>query len=266
MRAATIVALAAALGWASAARAQGSNLGQQCIDLMSGRTPAGMNLDDLRSRCERLVRDAQENASAQRNGATVQPGQAQGAPAQGQGVLAAFGEAGRELVGSGRAPAGMGMTTRGGPVRYTLLTNAIGWFSGLGVNAELSRALDDIPRISWVAGARYSSTSATNGTATALGLMGGADWFIIGHNNEGLRIGPRLELALGREDFQGTTTFGRLGFSGELGYNFIASNGITGSLAAGLGMRVAGNNNAEFDGFTGGDFGPYVKLGIGYSW
>ena len=261
MRAATVVALAAALGWAPAARAQGSNLGEQCIDLLDGSRPQGDgNAEELRSQCASLIRGAEETR------ASVQAGEGRGTPGEGQGVLAAFGEAGRELVGSGRAPAGMGMTSRGGEVSNTLTTNAIGWFSGLGVNAELSHALESIPKISWVAGARYSTTTATNGKATALGVMGGADWFLIGRNNEGLRIGPRLELSVGREDFQGETTFGRLGFSGELGYNFIASNGITGLLAGGLGMRIAGDENPEFDSFTGGEFGPYVKLGVGYSW
>ncbi len=97
--------------------------------------------------------------------------------------------------------------------------------------------------------------------------MAGADLFIIGRNNEGLRIGPRLELAAGRERFQGSTTFARLGMSGELGYNFIATNGITGLLAAGVGGRVAGNDkNDEFASFVGGEFGPYLKFGLGYSW
>jgi hypothetical protein len=99
--------------------------------------------------------------------------------------------------------------------------------------------------------------------------MVGIDWFILGRNNEGIRVGPRLEVAGGREDFgNGNTTFGWLGLGGEVGYNFIASNGITGLAAVGLGGRVAGDEkNEDFKAFVGGtDFGPYVKDGLGYSW
>jgi hypothetical protein len=93
------------------------------------------------------------------------------------------------------------------------------------------------------------------------------DFFAIGRNNEGLRIGPRVELAVGRETFQGETTFARMGLSGEVGYNFVATNGLTGLVAGGLGGRIAGDNaNENFTSFTGGEFGPYLKVGLGYSW
>jgi hypothetical protein len=55
--------------------------------------------------------------------------------------------------------------------------------------------------------------------------------------------------------------------AGELGYNFIATNGISGTLALGVGGRVAGNDkNDSFASFVGGEFGPYAKVGVGYSW
>jgi hypothetical protein len=58
-----------------------------------------------------------------------------------------------------------------------------------------------------------------------------------------------------------------MGLGGELGYNFIASNGVTGLLAGGLGGRVAGDDqNDDFESFVGGEFGPYVKVGLGFSW
>jgi hypothetical protein len=215
-----------------------------------------------------LQQEVQQEQAQQRQAqqqARVEPGQAQQAPQPGPGVLAAFGQAGRELIGRAPSP-GLGRRGNGGYFVNTLSTNAFGWFTGLGVNAEYSRALEAAPKFSWVAGARYSRTSATNGDATAFGAMGGADWYIIGRNNEGLRIGPRIELAIGSEDFQGQTTFARLGLSGELGYNFIASNGITAQLAGGLGFRVAGDKNDNFSGFTGGELGPYLKIGVGYSW
>jgi hypothetical protein len=118
-----------------------------------------------------------------------------------------------------------------------------------------------------VAGARYSSADASNGTVSTFGAMGGVDWFIVGRNNEGFRVGPRVEVAAGREEFGNDTTFARMGLGGELGYNFIASNGITGLVAAGLGGRVAGDDqNDDFESFVGGEFGPYLKLGLGFSW
>ena len=254
-----------------------------CIDLLHGQMPDGeREVKTLRDACSSLMagrandrldaeRRRQEQLAAQEQlrqiaEGRVQPGRATGQPQQGPGVLAAFGQAGTELVGGSRAKGGMGIS-RGAPVAYTLVTNPVGWFSGIGVNAELYGAFQDAPKFSWVAGARYSATDATNGTATTFGAEAGVDFFVIGHNNEGLRIGPRMEVAAGRERFQGSTTFARLGFSGELGYNFIATNGITGLLAAGVGGRVAGNNkNDTFASFVGGEFGPYGKVGVGFSW
>jgi hypothetical protein len=100
--------------------------------------------------------------------------------------------------------------------------------------------------------------------------VGGVDWFILGQNNEGLRLGPRFDLSFGREanaaPETGSATRTRLGITGELGYNFIASNGITGAAAFGLGGRVAGDENKELSSSVGGEFGPYAKLGLGYSW
>jgi hypothetical protein len=115
-------------------------------------------------------------------------------------------------------------------------------------------------------GLRFSRTDATNGSVTTFGAEGGIDYFVFGRNNEGLRVGPRLELAFGRESFQTATDFGWLGLSGEVGYNFVASNGITGLAAVGLGGRIAGHKREDFSSFTGGEFGPYAKLGVGYSW
>jgi hypothetical protein len=231
-----------------------------CASVMAGR--ADERLEAERRRQEQLAAQEQLRAIAE---GRVQPGTATTQPEAGQGVLAAFEQAGRELTGS-RPPGGMGMR-RGGPVGYMLVTNPVGWFSGLGINAELWGVFRDAPKFSWVAGARYSVTDASNGTASTFGVEGGADWFIIGRNNEGLRLGPRVEFAAGREHFQGNTTFARMGLGGEVGYNFIASNGISGNLALGLGGRVAGDSqNDSFASFVGGEFGPYAKIGVGFSW
>ena len=254
-----------------------------CVDLLHGRMPEGEKaIRALKDACGNLMGgraderiDAEKQLQAQAAAreqlrqiaeGRVQPGQATGQVQPGQGVKAAFEQAASELTDPRKRSKGIGMR-QSGPVGYTLVTNPFGWFNGLGVNAELYGAIRDAPKFSWVAGARYSNTDATNGTASTFGAMGGVDLFIIGHNNEGLRIGPRAELAAGRERFQGSTTFARLGLSGEVGYNFIATNGITGLLAAGLGGRVAGDSkNDDFASFVGGEFGPYLKAGLGYSW
>lgn len=256
-----------------------------CVDLLHGRMPEGEKaIKSLRDACANLMsgrvderldaeRRRQEQQEARRRlqamaegrEGRVEAGQSTAQPQEGQGVLAAFGQAGRELAGRGQSQA-LGMRARG-PVSYMIVTNPVGWFGGLGVNAELFGAFQDAPRFSWVAGARYSQTDASNGTATTFGAEAGADFFVVGGHNEGLRIGPRLELAAGRERFQGSTTFARVGMGGEVGYNFIASNGISGLAAVGVGGRIAGDSqNDTFASFVGGEFGPYAKVGIGYAW
>jgi hypothetical protein len=232
-------------------------LADACVATLRGRLAPADVPNDLPDRCEQLIRQGAA-ASASVGGAGREP-----LPA-GESVRAAFTQAGSELIGRGR---GSRLGERRGLITSTLVTNPIGWFSGLGMNAEYARPVEAFPRLSWVIGARFSRTDATNGRVSAFGLGGGTDLFLIGGRNEGLRIGPRLELAFGTEDIQGRTTFGRVGASGELGYNFIASNGITALGAVGLGGRLAGDEqNDSFTSFTGGDFGAYVKLGLGYSW
>lgn len=261
-----------------------------CVDLLHGRTPEGEKaIRALKDACANLMggraderieaeqqlraqREAREQLRALAEGRStdarvqrdrVQPGRAAEQVPPGEGVRAAFQQAASELT-SPRRGAAMGMR-RGGPVGYTLITNPFGWFTGVGVNAELHRAFD--PKFSWVAGARYSATDASNGTAKTFGGMAGIDWYVVGRNNEGFHIGPRAEIAAGREEFQNSSTFARLGLSGEAGYSFIATNGLTGMLAVGLGGRVAGDDqNEDFASFVGGEFGPYLKAAFGFSW
>jgi hypothetical protein len=235
--------------------AQERSLADLCTAALRGELRADEAPADLHARCEQLLRDGEAVAAGGTGREPLGPGES---------VRAAFTDAGRELVG--RRPSGLGVRARG-PVTSTLVTNPIGWFSGLGMNAEYSRPFEAFPKASWVAGARFSRTQATNGEVMAFGVGAGADLFVFGRRNEGLRIGPRLELGFGGEDIQGRTTFGRLGASGELGYTFIATNGITASAAGGIGGRLAGDSkNESFESFTGGELGPYLKLGLGYSW
>lgn len=237
------------------ASSEAGSLADRCEALIRGELAGDSS---LRSQCAAMLRSASGDG-------TVEPGVGRGGATAGQSVAAAFTDAGRELFGQGqRAPLGM---RSGGPARNLLMTNPLGWFSGLGVNATFSKAVESFEKVSWVGQARYSRTNASNGNVTAFGLGAGADFFLFGRNNEGLRIGPRLSAAFGTEDFGGTTSFGRLGLSGELGYNFIANNGIAASVGGGVGGRIAGDSqNEQFESFTGGEFGPYLQLGLGYAW
>jgi hypothetical protein len=264
---------------------------QACVELFQGKPPAGGPdaAEVLRKACNDYVRtreqgrrDEQERAQARQQ--AQQAGQPAGAAAgtgagaegggqpaadsaasQGTGIGAAFAQAGRELTRSG-GNAVLGRRANGEPVGFTLLTNPIGYFTGLGINAEMFGPLPFYPKVSWVGGARYSRTDATNGSVDTFGIEGGVDYFLYGRNNEGFRAGPRLEVAFGRESFQTSTNFGWVGLSGEVGYNFIATNGISGAVATGLGGRIAGDDREDFSSFTGGEFGPYLKVGLGYSW
>jgi hypothetical protein len=246
------------------------SLKDACADLMGARAEERVQAEQLREARERMALQQQhrQQLSAQGTGSggqgEPQPGQATGQPQQGAGVLAAFESAAGELVGRG-ASQPMGFRGTGGPIASTLVTNPVGWFDGLGVNAELHRSFE--PKFSWVAGGRYANTDVSNGTATTFGAMAGVDWYVLGRNNEGLRVGPRIEVAAGREDIAGEdTTFARMGLGGEVGYNFVASNGLTAMVAGGLGGRVAGDEqNEDFASFVGGEFGPFLKLGLGYS-
>lgn len=224
---------------------------------MNGRITPGEDVATLRARCEELVRRGAPQPA--------QPSVATAQPQPGPSALAAFTQAGSELVGRDGRGTRMGSVSRGA-VTNTLFTNPLGWFSGLGVNLSYARPFP-WDHASWLATARYSRTNAANGRVSAFGIGTGADLFVFGRSNEGLRIGPRLDLAFGRETIQGSTDFARLGAAAELGYNFIAANGVSASVGGGYGARLAGDSQDEdFWNYTGGEDGPYVKLGLGYSW
>lgn len=234
---------------AGAGATPGRTLQDNCVDLMNGRVIQGEDVATLRARCVELVRPTVATAQ----------------PQPGPSVPAAFTQATSELVGRDATKTAVGSTARGA-VSNTLSTNPLGWFSGLGVNLTYARPFR-WDRASWGASGRYSRTNASNGKVTSFGLGTGVDLFVFGRSNEGLRIGPRLDLSFGRETIQGSTDFARLGASGELGYNFIASNGVSASVAGGYGGRLAGDAQEEdFTSYTGGEDGPYMKLGLGYSW
>ena len=227
-----------------------------CVELLNGRVPAGQNAAALRAECEGMLRRGAAPAQP-----SVTAGVATAAPAPGATAPTSLTQTPQELA----APGGVG-TTRRGPVQNTLFTDPLGWFSGLGVNASYTRPFR-WDRASWIAGARYSRTNATNGHVTSFGLGTGADLFLYGRNNEGIRLGPRLDFSFGREEFDTSTDFARLGVSAELGYNYIAASGISAAVMGGYGARLAGDEQDEnFTSYTGGEDGPYLRLGVGYSW
>ncbi|WP_041448496.1 hypothetical protein [Anaeromyxobacter sp. Fw109-5] len=229
------------------------------MDLMDGRLPPGEDAAALRAQCEGLLRRSGPAPGAE----GVQAGVATAAPAPGPSAPTAFTQPPAELTERGRG--GLGTTVRG-RVRNTVVTDPLGWFSGIGVNASYIRPFP-WEHASWIASARYSRTNATNGHVTSFGLGTGADLFLYGRNNEGIRLGPRLDFSFGREEFDTSTDFARLGVAAELGYNFIASNGISAAVMGGYGARLAGDEQDEnFTSYTGGEDGPYLKLGLGYSW
>jgi hypothetical protein len=248
---------------------------QACIDLFHGKTPrSAAETEALRDACSKMIKARQEERvqaeqrrkmqeEAQQQAAAAKAGKSTAQVQSGGNALAAFTQAGNELVGA-RQRGTMGLNRAGEPFRNTVTTNVVGWFTGQGVNADYTRSFMDI--FSWTVGAHFSQTAATDTSLYTLGFDAGADWYIIGRNNEGLRIGPRLDYSFGREQSTGTQTRGRLGLTGEVGYNFLATNGITGLAAFGLGGRVSGDKNTELSSAAGGEFGPYVKLAIGYSW
>jgi hypothetical protein len=266
---------------------QSAAFDQACIDLVNGKMPAGGEkaIRTLRDACASLMagkadekieadrrkqqqRAAQEQLKLQAEG-KVQPSRSAAQPAQGEDIPAAFGTAASEAAGKGKGLP-LGMRSNGRAVDYMLVTDPVAWFTGLGINASLFGALPDAPKFSWMAGARYSATDTSDGSTIGFGGMVGVDYFLLGQHNEGLRLGPRFEIAAGRERFNATgtsSTFARMGLAGEFGYNFIASNGISALAAVGVGGRVSGNSDHNnFSSFIPGDFGPYVSLGVGFSW
>lgn len=236
--------------------APGRTLADECIDLLNGRVQQGTDAATLRARCEGLLREGGA-------GTVAAAGVGTATPPPGETVSSGFTQVDRELAS--RRHVGLGMTSRG-PVNNTVVTNPLGWFSGLGVNAAYIRPFP-WEHASWLASARYSRTNATNGNVSAFGIGTGADLFVFGRNNEGLRIGPRLDLAFGRETVQGSSSFARLGVAGEIGFNFIHESGFSSTVGGGWGARLAGDAQDEnFSSYTGGEDGPFLKLGMGYSW
>src|SRR5512144_1271658 len=109
-----------------------------CANLMSGR--ADERLDTIKQRQAQQQAREQLRLAAEGRPSNVQAGQSSAQPQQGEGVLAAFGQAAGEL--SGRSPSRAPGMLGGGPASWSLFTNPVGWFTGLGINAVLFHAFE----------------------------------------------------------------------------------------------------------------------------
>ena len=204
-----------------------------------------------------------------------QAGQSTAQPEQGPDVTASLDSLGRSVSSSVNSAASEvkqnfgEVSDRGiqgvGLRRNTLVTDAVGTFTGIGLNAEYQRPLAE--KISGVAGAHYSRTNTVGGSATTFGGTLGADYFLVGGYNQGLRLGPRVGVDVGGVSANSgdTNIDARVGLAGELGYNWMGRSGVSMQLALGAGGRVGGSVGGLNDQF-GGDFGPYVRANVGWSW
>lgn len=225
---------------------------------------------DIKDDVEQSAQDLERKAEAKAEQAKQKVGEvseeaAEGVEEAGGAVSQSMREAGRSIQGQ-RSPLAMGTTSRG-DVKNTVTTDALGLISGSGLNATLSRSMT--PKWSFVGGANYARTATPVGAATAFGLRAGADYFILGEHNEGLRIGPRVDLSFGADTVGAVGGFAGVGAAAEVGYNWISSRGLT--AGAGLGMHAGmGGGSATLnslgDRIGQGNVGPYLDLNLGYSW
>jgi hypothetical protein len=202
---------------------------------------------------------ASQSSAAAREGKDVRTGLDQTASSVSSAVQGAASDV-RQQIGQAqdRGIQGVGMR------RNTLVTDAIGAFTGEGVNAQYQRPLSE--KISGVLGGHFSRTNTVGGSATSFGAEAGADYFVLGGYNQGLRIGPRAGVNFGGISANDDTNIStRLGLGAELGYNWIGNSGLSAQLAGGLGGRV-GTSVGGLDDRLGGDFGPYVRANLGWSW
>lgn len=171
-----------------------------------------------------------------------------------------------EAIHPSRVHLDKGELRSGNDVRDSLTTNPLGLFDGEGINLQWEKPFAD--KFSWLVGGRYARAVAGGGSVTAFGAQGGIDWFMIGRRNEGLFLGPRVNLGAGTGTVGPTTLLGNIGAAGELGYDWIASNGITAGLASGVNVNLGGGLDTQNVGASRGlaSATPYGRLNIGYSW
>lgn len=244
------------------ARERADRISQSCKDLRESckqferGSPSAQTCKEAVDSCQQAERAAREQAKSEYQAAQ----QDQGVDF---GVGGSLQEAGGALQGR-PAPQPRGTLGSGKEVGNSLTMDPIGLFIGEGINLTYWRPVS--PKVTLLGAARYSRIDVReNGSTTSAGITVGGDYFMIGANNEGFRIGPRVEAGVGGETFGESDVSGSLGLGGELGYNWIAANGITAGLAAGLRGKVAGSTLSG-DRPSTAAFGPYGRLNIGYSW
>lgn len=233
------------------------DLNQAGQDVKQGMNQAGQDVKESAQSAKENVQGAAQNAG--------EVGAA-GAQKAGAEVGQAIREGGGAVAGQ-KSPVPMGFLNSGKAIRNTITTDPIGMAIGYGLNAEYSHAVGS--KWDLLGGARFAHNRLGDASVNNFAVDVGADYFIIGRNNEGLRIGPRLEAGLGGATGPLVTNtngslFGNFAAAGELGYNWVASNGITAGAAAGLRGRLAETNAGNNVNNAG--VGPYAKLNLGYSW
>jgi hypothetical protein len=252
--------LAGALAWAASAEAQGAP--ERCL------------ADETEAQCEQQMALANGFGAAALDASAVASWAGRGDLPARAGLAAEAGEGGSGAASGGGVsetarPAEPdttrpGVTTRG-EVKNSITGNAIGLFMGDGVNADYARAIEG--RLAGVVAARFSRTDSSAGQATKYGFSAGADYFLLGRNNEGLRVGPRLNFDFSTAEAGDTDADGgRLGAAAEAGYNWISTRGLTAQAALGWEERLAGAVHSDDDGDRGSRDGAYVKVNLGYSW
>lgn len=244
------------------ARERADRISQSCRDLRESckqferGSPSAQTCREAVDSCQQAERAAREQAKAEYQAAQ----QTQGVDF---GIGGSLQEAGEALQGR-PAPQPRGTLGSGKEVGNSITIDPIGFFIGEGVNATYWRPVS--PKVTLLGTVRYTRVDIReNGSATSAGVTLGGDYFMIGAHNEGFRIGPRVEAGVGGETFGESDVSGSLGLAGELGYNWIAANGITAGVGAGLRGRVAGSTLSG-DRPSSAAFGPYGRLNLGYSW
>jgi hypothetical protein len=211
--------------------------------------------------------------------AEAQPGRSAGEPSSGSDVRTSLDQVGSNVskaVSNAASDVGRnidqarqsGMSARRfGESGYhqTLITDIVGTFAGQGLNVEYQRPLSE--RISGVVGANYSRSTSTTGSLTNFGGEVGLDYFPFSEvAGAGFRVGPRAALQMGQQSMDKSRFFTDFGLGGELGYNWVGSSGLSLQVAGGLGGKVGGALTSGLDTRLGGDFGPYGKVNVGWSW
>jgi hypothetical protein len=168
---------------------------------------------------------------------------------------------------------------RGHDVHNSVTTNPVAIATRSGPNLMYERSFGDHASGLLGVGSQMSSGSILYG-----GMIG-VNFYLTGRHNDGLYLGPRLNLGFGtgRSTIIGsgsTTAGGRFAdaFAGargdpnrlgaELGYQWISGAGLTLGLAGGIdyGLGLFGSVPAPATNVFGNRLSPYGAVKVGWSW